>query len=307
MLAATLFALGVLAVIRPRGAALQKRMADFVAVGTPGAGAPASAVLTQKLMAGTERSLHRTRWWTRFKQELELAEIKTSAAQIVVWTLIGTVFAMITFRLLFGHPFFAVFGLAVPLIVRAVIKRQLNRVRNRFAEQLTDNLQVLASALRAGHGFVGALSVVMEDAEEPSRREFRRVIADDQLGVPIERALDDVAQRMACPDVEQVAVVAALGRQTGGNTAEVLDRLTEAVHERFRLRREIMTLTAQGRLSRWIVSALPVVLALAILLLNPLYLQPLFTEPVGKFLLCLAGVLVVMGSWVIKKIVEIDV
>ena len=306
-IAAGSLALGLLVLLRPRSPALRKRMAEFVSVAEPGEPAESSPVLTQRLLSGTERSLHRTRWWTRFKEELELAEINTSAAQIAVWTVIGTVFAMIALRLLLGHPVFAVLGLAVPLAVRAVIKRQLKRVRDRFADQLPDNIQVLSSALRAGHGFVGALSIVMEDAEEPSKREFRRVVADDQLGVPIEQTLDAVAVRMACSDLEQVAVVAALGRQTGGNTAEVLDRVTESIQERSRLRREIMTLTAQGRLSRWIVSALPVVLALAILLLNPTYLDPLFNEPTGRILLLVAASLVVLGSWVIKKIVEIEV
>jgi len=214
---------------------------------------------------------------------------------------------MIALRLLLGHPVFGLAGLAVPLIVRAVIKRKLRKLRERFAEQLPDNLQVLASALRAGHSFVGALSVVTDDAEQPSQREFRRVVADEQLGVPLEKALDTVALRMDCADLEQVSVVAALARETGGNTAEVLDRVTETIQERFRLRREVMTLTAQGRLSRWIVSALPAVLLLAILALNPGYVQPLFVEPVGRVLLVVAALLIAAGSFVIKKIVEIDV
>ena len=165
----------------------------------------------------------------------------------------------------------------------------------------------LASALRAGHSFVGALSVVTEDAEQPSKREFQRVVADEQLGRSLEDALDVVVERMACPDLEQVSVVAALGRETGGNTAEVLDRVTETIQERFRLRREIDTLTAQGRLARWIVSALPVFLLLAITALNPAYVAPLYNETAGRILLVIAGVMVITGSLVIKRIVDIKV
>jgi tight adherence protein B len=166
---------------------------------------------------------------------------------------------------------------------------------------------VLASALRAGHSFVGALSVVVDDASEPARSEFRRVVADEQLGVPLEDAIDAVRRRMDNRDLEQVSLVAAMQRQTGGNMAEVLDRVTETIRERFELRRMVKTLTAQGRMSRWIVSAIPIVLLLVISALNPQYMQPLFVEPMGRVLLVVAGVFVVMGSYVIGRIVDIEV
>ncbi len=101
---------------------------------------------------------------------------------------------------------------------------------------MPDNLQVLASALRAGHSFVGALAVVANDAPEPARSEFQRVVGDEQLGVPIDQALHVVVERMESRELEQVALVAALQRETGGNTAEVLDRVTATIRERFELR-----------------------------------------------------------------------
>lgn len=305
-LCAGLIAYGLLTILRPRNRTLRKRMAEFVAVTTPEEGDRQSAMLTQKVFTGTERSLGRTRWWTRFKEELAIAEINIPPAQIVIWTIIATIFAMLFLRFLLG-PIGAFLGLGVPFVVRAVIKRRLAKIRRRFSEQLADNLQVLASALRAGHSFVGALSVVTEDAEQPSKREFQRVVADEQLGRSLEDALDVVVERMACPDLEQVSVVAALGRETGGNTAEVLDRVTETIQERFRLRREIDTLTAQGRLARWIVSALPVFLLLAITALNPTYVSPLYNESAGRILLVIAAVMVILGSLVIKRIVDIKV
>jgi tight adherence protein B len=186
------------------------------------------------------------------------------------------------------------------------VKQQLARKRKAFGEQLPENLQMLSSALRAGHSFVGGLSVVVEDAEEPSRREFRRVVADEQLGVPLEDALETVVRRMASDDLEQVALVAALHRETGGNTAEVLDRVNEVVRGRIELRQRVRTLTAQGRLSRWVVTALPVGLMLILSALNPHYMSPLFTHTIGRVLLVLAAIMVVAGSLAIKKIVEID-
>jgi tight adherence protein B len=188
-----------------------------------------------------------------------------------------------------------------------LINRKLERRRKQFAEQLPDNLQVLASALRAGHSFVGALSVVVDDAAEPSRSEFRRIVADEQLGVPLEDAIRAVVRRMDNTDFEQVALVAALQRRTGGSMAEVLERVTDTIRERFELRRMVRTLTAQGRMSRWIVSALPVALLAAITALNPGYTQPLFTTTAGRLALGFAAVMVVTGSYVIKRIVDIKV
>jgi tight adherence protein B len=193
------------------------------------------------------------------------------------------------------------------LIVRAVVRQRANRQRQLFAEQLPDNLQVLASALRAGHSLVGALSVVVDDSAEPSRSEFKRVIADEQLGVPLEDAIEVVAERMQSRDLSQVGLVAALQHETGGNTAEVLDRVADTVRERFELRRLVRTLTAQGRMSRWVLTSLPIGLLLVITLLNPDYIEPLYTNPIGRVVLVVAGLMVVSGSLVIRKIIDIKV
>jgi tight adherence protein B len=202
---------------------------------------------------------------------------------------------------------FAFLGLAIPFIVRAVIAYKIERKRRAFAEQLPDNLDVVASGLRAGHSLVGGLSLVVNDAAEPSRTEFRSVVADEQLGVPLEDALMTVARRMKSRDVEQVALVSALQRETGSNSAEVLDRVIENIRERQGLRRLVRTLTAQGRLSRWVVSLLPVGLLLAISAINPTYMKPLFTHTSGRIVLVIGLLMIVAGSVVIKKIVDIKI
>ena len=117
---------------------------------------------------------------------------------------------------------------------------------------------MIASALRSGHSFAGALAVVVESASEPMKSEMQRVVADEQHGVPIPTSLRVVAERMASSDVEQLAMVAELQRESGGNAAEVIDGVAETVRERFDLKRLVDTLTMQGRMTRWIVLALPV-------------------------------------------------
>jgi tight adherence protein B len=303
LMSAALVASALILLLRPRTRSLQTRMAEFVSL-APGEDKKAqrSEVLTR-----AEKSFEQTSWWPGFKEKLEIARIGMPAIQIVVWTGIATAVGMLVLYAIGGSIFFAPLALAIPLIVNSAINRALERQRNMFADQLPDNLQVLASALRAGHSLVGALSVVVDDCSEPSRTEFQRVVADEQLGVPLEEALGVVARRMASVDVGQVGLVSALQRDTGGNTAEVLDRVAENVRGRFELRRLVKTLTAQGRMSRWIVSFLPVGLLILITLINPEYMEPLYTNTLGRVLLALAAVMVVAGSLVIRRIVNIKV
>ncbi|HEV3478533.1 MAG TPA: type II secretion system F family protein [Gaiellaceae bacterium] len=308
LISAGLFVLAAGIVLRPRKRTLAKRMSQFVSVRSGAAdGDGRREGLSSRVLVGAERSLEATKWWGRFKEAVVLAEIRIPPVQIVLWTVVGTILTMWLFAAVGGSPLFAIVGLGVPFGVRALIRRKLDRRRKLFAEQLPDNLQVLASALRAGHSFVGALSVVVDDAADPSRTEFRRIVADEQLGVPLEDAIRAVVGRMDNNDLEQVALVAALQRRTGGSMAEVLERVTETIRERFELRRLVQTLTAQGRMSRWVVTALPVALLGVLSVINPGYTAPLFSSGGGRIALLFAALMVIAGSYVIKRIVDIKV
>ena len=304
---ALLTGLVLMALLRPRRRTLRRRMAEFVSLPVARRNEDENARGTELVLAQAEKSFERTRWWSRFKNDLELGEITIAPIQIVAWTAIATALAAWLLFALLGTPLVVALAFGVPLVVRSQVKRRVERQRRLFADQLPDNLQVLASALRAGHSLVGALSVVVEDCPEPSRREFRRVIADEQLGVSLEEAFGVVAQRMANRDLDQVALVAALQQETGGNTAEVLDRVSDTIRERFELRRLVKTLTTQGRMSRWVVSFLPVGLLVLITAINPGYMAPLYTNPLGRVLLLVAGLMVVAGSLVIRRIIDIKV
>jgi tight adherence protein B len=290
--------------LRRRPTMLVGRLGAYLSI-TPAEESRRRPLLTDRLVAGTESSLAQTRWWTSFEEELEIAAIDIAPAQIVVGTAVGTLIAGIVLFMIWPPLFLA--AAAVPIGVRALIKRKLAQLRGNFLEQLPDNLQVLASALRAGHSFTGALAVVANDSPEPARREFQRVVADEQLGVPVENSLREVARRMDSTDVEQVALLAELQREAGGNMAEVLDTVVETIRERFDLRRLVRTLTAQGRFARWILSLLPAFLLGIISLLNPRYMQPLFETAGGRIVLMLATLMVIAGSFVIKRIVDIKV
>ena len=266
---------------------------------------PQRQLLTERLLQRTETSLSHTEWWAKFQEELEIARIAIAPAQIVVGTAVATLIAAVILLSIWGPLLLA--AVVVPIGVRGLIKRKLNKIRDEFVSQLPDNLQVLASALRAGHSFTGAFAVVAADAPEPARREFQRVVADEQLGVPLEESLREVARRMDNGDVEQVALLAELQREAGGNMAEVLDTVVETIRDRFDLRRLVKTLTAQGRMARWVLSLLPLFLLVVISLLNPTYMEPLFASTFGRVALLFASGMVVAGSFVIKRIVNIKV
>jgi tight adherence protein B len=294
----------------PRPGTVRERLAEFVSVPTAirDRSRRPTAQLTDKMFEGTETMLRGSSHWQKFKWELQIAKVTMPPEQIAVLTAIGTLLALLLINYVLGSLLVAiVIAAAIPLGVRSLLKRQLAKQRKLFSEQLPDNLQVLASALRAGHSFIGALSVVVNDAPEPARSEFQRVVADEQLGVPIDQALHVVSERMESRELEQVALVAALQRETGGNTAEVLDRVTDTIRERFELRRTVQTLTAQGRMSRWVLTALPLVLLLVITVISPGYMDIMYHTSAGKVLMVLGAISVTAGSLVIKRIVNIKV
>ncbi|HEY0417442.1 MAG TPA: VWA domain-containing protein [Gaiellaceae bacterium] len=307
LLAALFVAAIVVWILRPRSrTGVRTRVGAFVSIDRRDRKAKRSSMLSDELLAGAERSLSQLTWWDRYATSLDIAGVGAPPLQILLGTGLATVAAMVLFSLVLG-PLGILPALGIPMIVYSYIRSRLDRVRTRFAEQLPDNLEVLAAALRAGHSLVGALSAVVEAAPEPSRAEFQRVIADEQLGASLEEALNVVIVRMANRDLDQVAIVARLQQETGSSSAEVLERVVDTVRSRMELRRLVSTLTAQGRISRWILTLIPVGLALILSVLSPGYLTPLFDHGLGKAMLVAASVMVIAGSLVIKKIVNIKV
>lgn len=305
--AAGLFVLALWLVLRPRATTLRHRIAPYVGEEENREAAARREALLRGGTRKAERTLENARWWPGFVEKLDVARISVAPQKLLGWIAVGTIALLVLLALATGSAIIALLALGVPLVARSLLERRVAKQRKLFTEQLPDNLQVMASAMRAGHSFSGALSVVVADAPEPTKAEMARVVADERLGVPVDVAMANVVRRMASKDLEQVALVATLQRETGGNTAEVLERVTETIRGRLEVRRLVNTLTAQGRLSRWVLTAIPCCLLAFISVINPGYVAPLYTTPIGKGLLGVAGALVVAGSLVIKKIVNIKV
>jgi tight adherence protein B len=265
------------------------------------------SLIERALGDGQARKIVKSPVITQLRLEMEVADIKIGFEEVMALSLLLGVLVGYLLYASVHSPFGGLLGLFVPLGAVLGIRFLAGRQRRLFSDQLPDNLQVIASAMRSGQTFVGALKAVVEDAPEPSRRELRRAVLDEQVGIPLADALGQVTTRMQSQDFQHVAIVAALQRETGGNTAEVIDLVAETVRERIEIRRMVRGLTAQGRLSGGILSMLPVAMLIFISVINPTYVHPLFHSTPGLIALGISIGLVAMGGLVMKKIIEIKI
>jgi tight adherence protein B len=176
-----------------------------------------------------------------------------------------------------------------------------------FERAIPAALDLIVSALRAGHGMTAATGMVGKDMPDPIGREFRQCFDEQNFGLDVRTAMLNLAARMPIQDVRTFATAVLVQKESGGNLAEVLDKVASIIRERFRLKRQIQVHTAQGRLTGWILACLPPVLGIAIYLANPDYISLLWKRPVGLKMLYGAVTLTLIGILVIRKIVRIRV
>jgi tight adherence protein B len=186
-------------------------------------------------------------------------------------------------------------------------KVKKDRRMRRFEEQLPEALELLARSLRAGHALTGGLQMVAQEFADPLGTEFGRVLAQVSLGVSVEQALRGLTERIDCPDLKFLTVSVLIQRETGGNLAEILDSIGRLIRERFKLQGRIRTLSAEGRLSAYILIALPIFVALVLSFVNPRYISTLGTDPAGKVLIFIALMMMAIGILIIKRMVGIRV
>jgi tight adherence protein B len=182
-----------------------------------------------------------------------------------------------------------------------------SRRTSAFLGQLPDTLQLIAGSLSAGYAIAQAIDTVVREGQQPITGEFNRALVEARLGVPIEDALEGVATRMKSKDFAWVVMAIRIQREVGGNLAEVLTTVAGTLRERERLRRQVKVLSAEGRLSAWILGLLPPVFSLYLLLVRPEYLHPLVAEPLGWLLLGVGAVLLTVGAAWMAKAVKVEV
>ena len=177
----------------------------------------------------------------------------------------------------------------------------------KFSTLLPDAMDLISRALRAGHSLTAALDLVGQEIADPVGKEFRHVSEEQNLGLPLRDALLSFAERVPTPDVRFLIAAMLIQRETGGNLVEVLDKTTTLLRDRIRLQGEIRIYTAQGRLTGWILCLLPVLMFIALTIINPSYTAPLLNDPRGQHLLIAGGIFMLVGMLIIRKIVQIKV
>lgn len=188
-----------------------------------------------------------------------------------------------------------------PVFIKIAIKRQ----HTLFERQLGDALMVLSNGLRAGFSFPQAMANIARDLSDPIGKEFKTVDRELQLGVDIETALTKVAERMDSSDLKLLTTAVVVQQQVGGNLSDILDIISKTIRDRLAVKRQIKTLTAQGKISGQIIGCLPVGIMVIISVINPSYMMPLFNTFLGWMLLGIGFIMECIGFFVIYKIVDI--
>jgi tight adherence protein B len=202
------------------------------------------------------------------------------------------------------------FGLAAfivsPFLGVFYLKRRIRRRKRKFEEQFPDALTLIGSSLSAGHTFLRSIQLMCEEAEPPISEEFARVVSETQLGDPLVDALDRMAQRLDVRDVDWVVQAIRIQQTVGGKLADLLHTLADFIRAREEIRREVDVLTAEGRVSAYVLGALPLFLAVFVQVTNPGYLDPMF-EGWGPFWLGGAAVSVALGMVLIFRMIKVDI
>jgi len=265
-----------------------------------------------------EDRLSRVHWINRLLAQLDLAaRLRLLLEQAgMAWT-VGTLLmvsllswlgaaCVLYLRFWSAAPAAAFGALVAPLPLLYVIRRRGQRFR-RFEEQLPEAIDMLASALRAGHSLMTAIGFMGQEFREPLSGEFRKCFEEQNYGVDLRTALLNLGARMAIQDLRIFIAAVLIQKESGGNLAEVLEKVATTSRERFRLRKQVQVHTAQGRMTGWILSILPVALGFAMYLVHPEGISLLWTHPIGLKLLYTAIVMNVLGALAIRKIVRIRV
>lgn len=217
--------------------------------------------------------------------------------------LVFIVFALVSFNPVTGLLAMLLFLAADFVFVQRRIAKRLNN----FQRQLADCLSLVANSLRAGFSFLQTMEIISREMEPPMSTEFERVMGDTSLGKSLDEALHDMDERVGSADFSLVVTAVLIQQQVGGNLATILDTIRSTITERIRLRREIGTLTAQGKASGMVLTVIPIAMALFLYLTAPDYITPLFTTNIGRMFIGGAILLVIIGFLIIRKIVDIKI
>jgi len=255
----------------------------------------------ERMISGTERGSAFGRW-------IEQSGLKLSISGVLIIALVcAVVFAILVTMLTrspFGIPAGFAIGFALPFMF---LKFKRTKRLRAFEEQFPEALDLIARALKAGHAFATGLKMAADELDEPVGPEFRKTFDEQNFGLPLKDALENLTLRLPILDVRFFATAVLIQRETGGNLSEILENLAHVVRERFKILRQVRVYTAHGRLTGYVLLALPAVLGIALSFINPDHMNMLFRERMGQILLMVAMGMQIAGYIWIKQVVKIEV
>jgi tight adherence protein B len=254
-----------------------------------------------RFVGGTTRGSALGRW-------IEQTGVKTTfSAMLLIAAVHAAVIGFLVMKLLnapWGFFLGALLGFALPFMY---LNMKRTRRMRAFEEAFPEALDLIARALKAGHAFVTGLKMVADEMPEPIGPEFRKTFDEQNFGLPLKDALENLTLRVPGLDVRFFATAVLIQRETGGNLSEILENLAHVVRERFKILRQVRVYTAHGRMTGYVLLALPAVLCIALMFINPDHMNLLFRERMGQMLLMIAVTMQVIGYIWIRQVVKIEV
>jgi tight adherence protein B len=271
--------------------------------------------------AGVDRAVEQRDWGSNMARELARADLQLRPSEFLAIRA-GAIIGAPLMVLLLGMTILPGINNMLALLIAVVVgwwvprfwinRRKAKRL-NAFNDHLADTITLVANALRAGASFLQAIELVVRETQPPISTEFNRVIREVNLGLPFEQALANMVRRVRSEDLELMTTAITIQHQVGGNLAEILDSIAYTIRERIRIQGEIRTLTAQQRMSGYVVAGLPIFLVLILSVIAPQFMEPMFGPPevlgipVGVIVLAIGGIMMAVGFLLIRKIVDIEV
>ncbi len=286
-----------------------------------GQGGLADAIQSSVALASLNRVVEERDFGANLAREIARADLRLKVSEyLVLWagTTLGVPFLMIILSLgvpTLRNPIVLLVGVLIGFMLpRFWLGRRKSGRLNSFNKQLPDTITLIANALRAGSSFLQAIELVVRESRPPISTEFGRVIREVNLGLAFDTALENMVRRVRSDDLELMATAISIQHTVGGNLAEILDSIAFTIRERVRIKGEINTLTAQQRLSGYVVGFLPIGLAGFLFIAAPNFMSPMFDDrvsviglPAGVIILAIGGFAMFIGFMLIRKIVDIEV
>ncbi len=303
-----LLIVGVVISISSERSVVEERLGKLTAVEKAESRTKGVSPLTEWLNARVERS----NLGERLAKQLAQADLKLKGGEFVaLMVILAVVVGFVVWYITQRNILFGIIGAGVGAFLPFVyVRSQQGKRLIRFNEQLPDMLNLMVNGLRAGYSTLQAMEAVSKELPPPICDEFRRVVQEMQLGIPMERALDNLLRRIPSDDLDLCITAVNVQREVGGNLAEILDTISYTIRERVRIKGEIRTLTSQQKYSGKFLSLLPIIVVAILYLLNPEYMNEFFapaSQPCGYIALALTGVLIGSGYYAMNKLADIEI